>query len=302
MRIIISGGTGFIGTVLTKTLLEKGHSVWILTRSPRTARLAEGAQGIGWDGRTDSGWGEIVSQADAIVNLAGESIGSWVWSAERKKRILTSRVNAGVAVSEAIRKANPRPKILVQGSAAGFYGSHGIEDVNEETPFGSGFLADVCKKWEASSLLIEDLGVRRVVIRTGVVLGNHEGGLPRMMLPFQAFAGGPLGNGMQGIPWIHPVDEVGSICFLLENEKTRGVYNLSAPHPLSNADFGQILAKVLKRPYWLPVPGLALRLLLGEMSSLVLEGQYMYPKRLQESGYQFRFETAEGALRDLLKR
>jgi uncharacterized protein (TIGR01777 family) len=302
MRIIVAGGSGFIGTALSKSLLAEGNQVWILTRNPQTRRLAEGARGVAWDGRTTSGWGELVSKVDAIINLAGESLGSGSWTRARKTRILSSRVEAGKAISDAIRQANPRPKVLIQASAVGFYGTHGDEPVTEESAPGSGFLADVCKAWEDSSQPVEELDVRRVVIRTGVVLSKDEGALQRMMLPFRLFVGGPFGNGRQGFPWIHPADEVAGIRFLLENEKAHGAFNLSAPEPLSNADFGRILAKVMRRPYWLPVPAFALRLLLGEMSTLVLEGQYMLPKRLQEIGFRFRFETAEAALRDLLTR
>jgi uncharacterized protein (TIGR01777 family) len=302
MRIIIAGGTGFIGTALTKNLVTEGHQVWILTRNLQTACLPEGVRGIGWDGKTTGGWTELVPQMDAIVNLTGESLGTGPWTEERKKRILSSRVEAGQAISDAIRQASPRPKILIQASAVGFYGPHGDEPVTEESAPGCGFLAEVCKVWEASSLPVEALGVRRVVIRTGVVLSKDGGALRRMILPFRLFAGGSLGNGRQGLPWIHPADEVAGIRFLLENEKALGIFNLSAPNPLSNAEFGHILAKVMRRPYWLPVPAFALRLLLGEMSTLVLEGQYMVPKRLKELGFRFRFETAEAALRDLMRR
>ncbi len=301
MRIIISGGSGFIGKALSKSLLADGHTVWILTRNPQTRSLAEGVRGIGWDGRTSAGWGELASQADAIVNLAGESLGEGAWTKARKERILVSRVEAGKAITEAIRQAEPRPKVLIQASAAGYYGVHGDEGVSEETQPGSDFLAEVCKEWEASSQAVEEMGVRRAVIRSGVVLSAQAGSaLRRLMLPYSLFAGGPLGNGRQGFPWIHPADEVGAIRFLLENEKARGVFNLSAPEPLSNADFGRSLAEVMRRPYWLPVPAFALRLLLGEMGILVLEGQFMYPRRLKELGFQFRFNSAEVALRDLL--
>jgi len=300
MRIAITGGTGFIGTALTKSLLADGHQVWILTRNLKTARLAEGVQGIGWDGRTTTGWGGLASQVDAVVNLAGESLASGSWTAARKNRILSSRVEAGKAISAAIRQANPRPKVLIQASAVGFYGPHGDEPVTEESTPGLGFLAEVCRAWEASSQPVEEMGIRRVVIRTGVVLSKDEGALQRMALPFKLFAGGPLGDGRQGFPWIHPADEVAAIRCLLEKDNAHGVFNLSAPEPLSNADFGRILAKVMRRPYWLPAPAFALRLLLGEMSTLVLEGQFMLPKRLQELGFHFRFETAEAALRDLL--
>lgn len=300
MRIIVAGGTGFIGSALTKSFQADGHQVWILTRNPQTAQRTKGARGVGWDGRTTTGWGELVSQVDAIVNLAGESLGTGPWTGTRKTRILSSRVEGGKTISDAIRQAHPRPKVLIQASAVGFYGPHGDEPVTEGNAPGCDFLSEVCRAWEASSQAVEELGVRRVVIRTGVVLSKDQGALQRMMLPFKLFIGGSLGNGRQGLPWIHPADEVAGIRFLLENEKAHGVFNLSAPEPLSNADFGCILAKVMRRPYWLPVPAFALHLLLGEMSSLVLEGQYMLPKRLQELGFRFKFETAEAALRDLL--
>ena len=299
MRIIIAGGSGLIGSALAKHLLATGHHVWILTRNPGATPRADGAQVVRWDGQSTNGWEALVSQTDAIVNLAGESLGSGYWSKERKKRIITSRVSAGKAISEAIRRANPRPSVLVQASAVGFYGPRGSEPVIEETTPGSGFLAEVCQAWEASSQSVEEMGVRRVVIRTGVVLTKNAGALPRMMLPFRLFAGGPIGNGQQGLPWIHLTDEVAAIHFLLQNDKAHGIYNLSAPEPLSNADFGQLLAKVMKRPYWLPVPSFALRLILGEMSTLVLEGQFMVPKKLQEFGFTFKFESAGLALREI---
>jgi hypothetical protein len=299
MRIIIAGGSGLIGSALAKDLLATGHQIWILTRNPGATPRADKAQVVRWDGRSTNGWEALVSQTDAIVNLAGESLGSGYWSKERKKRIITSRVSAGKAISEAIRRANPRPSVLVQASAVGFYGPRGSEPVIEETTPGSGFLAEVCQAWEASSQSVEEMGVRRVVIRTGVVLTKNAGALPRMMLPFRLFAGGPIGNGQQGLPWIHLTDEVAAIHFLLQNDKAHGIYNLSAPEPLSNADFGQLLAKVMKRPYWLPVPSFALRLILGEMSTLVLEGQFMVPKKLQEFGFTFKFESAGLALREI---
>ena len=299
MRIIITGGTGFIGTALAKSLLLDGHQVWILTRNPQTSHLPEGARGVSWDGRTTNGWESLVSQVDAIVNLAGESLGSGSWTKARKHRIVSSRVEAGRVVTEAIRKANPRPKVLIQASAVGFYGPHGSEVVTEDFSQGRGFLAEVCRDWEPSTQPVEQLGVRRVVVRTGVVLSKEDGALQRMLLPYKLFVGGPLGNGRQGFPWIHPADEVAGIRFLLENDQATGVFNLSAPEPLSNADFGRILARVIRRPYWFPVPAFAIRLLLGEMSTLVLDGQYMVPNRLLELGFRFRFEKAEPALWDL---
>jgi uncharacterized protein (TIGR01777 family) len=302
MRIIIAGGSGFIGTALAKSLLADGNEVWILTRKPNIKQLSAGSQGIKWDGRTTSGWGELVSQVDAIVNLAGESIGAGLWTKARKQHIISSRVEAGQAISAAIQAASPRPKVLIQASAVGFYAPNTAEPVTEESAPGGGFMTEICKRWESSTQPVEGLGVRRVVIRTGIVLAANDGALPRLALPFKLFAGGPIGNGSQGLPWIHPADEVAAIRFLIDHENARGVFNLSAPHPLSNADFGRILASVLKRPYWLPVPAFAMRFLLGEMATVVLDGQFMIPKHLQSLGYSFRFETAEGALVDLYKR
>ncbi len=301
MRIMITGGTGMIGRMLIRSLLADGNQVWVLTRNPVTARLPEGVQALKWDARTTSGWGELASRVDGIINLAGESLGAGSWTAVRKQRILDSRVQAGQAVTEAIRAASPPPKVLVQASAIGYYGPRDSLSVSEESEPGTGFQAQVCKQWEASTQAVEVLGVRRAVIRTSVVLSAQEGALPRLLLPFKLFAGGPLGNGRQGFSWIHPTDEINAIRFLLENENAQGVFNLSAPQPLSNADFGRIIAKMMQRPYWLPVPAFALRLLLGGMSTLVLDGQFVLPKRLLELGFRFRFERAEEALSDLLR-
>lgn len=299
MRIIIAGGSGLIGSALANLLVASGHQVWVLTRNAERTEVAEGAHPVRWDGYSTNGWESLVSQADAIINLAGENLGSGYWTRKRKEQILTSRTNAGKAISEAIHRANPRPGVLIQASAVGFYGPRGSEPVTEETAPGQGFLAEVCQAWEASSQPVEEMGVRRVVIRTGVVLTKSAGALPRMTLPFRFYAGGPIGTGQQGIPWIHLADEVAAIQFLLQTNGAKGVFNLSAPGLLSNADFGRLLAKVTWRPYWLPVPVFALRLILGEMSTLVVDGQFMVPKRLQEFGYPFKFESAEKALKEI---
>ncbi len=223
MRIIIAGGTGFIGTALTKSLLTEGHQVWILTRNLQTAQLAEGAQGVGWDGRTTTGWGELVSQVDAIVQSCRREprVRTLDQSAKKPDSLQPRGSWAGNKRCHSCRPTHDR-RVLIQASAVGFYGPHGAEPVTEESASGRGFLAEVCKAWEASSQPVEELGVRRVVIRTGVVLSKNEGALQRMMLPFKLFAGGPLGNGRQGFPWIHPADEVAGIRFLLENDKALG--------------------------------------------------------------------------------
>lgn len=294
MRILISGGTGMIGTALAKSLLADGHRVWVLTRDPGTARLPEGAIPLGWDGR-----GETMSGMEAVVNLAGESLARWPWTAKRKRRFLESRVRPGQALVEAIRTASPRPKVLVQASGINHYGLRG-ETADETTPPGDDFLARLTVDWEASTREVEELGVRRCVIRMAVVLARKGGLLPLMALPVRLFAGGPLGGGRQAVPWVHVTDAVAAIRRLLEDETTRGPFNLIAPEQTSNAAFYRALARSLKRPYWFPTPAFLLRWALGEMSVLVVEGRYARPARLLEAGYRFRFEMVEAALQYLL--
>jgi uncharacterized protein (TIGR01777 family) len=301
MKILITGGTGLIGRALARTLLEAGHDVFILSRNPAGVVAPNGAKIYGWDGETDRGWGQFVEQADAVVNLAGENIGAGRWSEERKERILQSRVRAGKAIVEAIHNAKDKPAVLIQASAVGYYGVHGDEMIDESAPAGDDFLAGVAKVWEESTKPVEELGIRRVIIRSGIVLDPNQGALPRLLKPFRLFAGGPLGSGAQWMPWIHLQDEVGAIIHLLKDSRSSGVYNLCAPEPVRNADFGKAVSRVLKSPYWIPVPAFVLRLLLGEMSTLVLDGQRAVPLRLMNNGYQFKFEKVDKALLDLLK-
>lgn len=300
MRVLISGGTGMIGSQLAASLLADGHSVWILTRSPGSARVPPGAQTLGWDGHTTKGWGAIVNQIDAVVNLVGERLAGWPWTPARKARFWSSRVEGGRAISEAIRLASHRPRVLVQASGVNYYGPNGLAPVSEVDAAGNDELAKLCLVWEASTYSVEALGVRRSVVRSAIVLSAADGILPIMMLPVRLYMGGPLAGGLQGFPWIHINDEVAALRFLLENEQGRGPFNLTAPQPVSSGDFGRILAKVLRRPYWLPVPAFVLRLALGGMSALVLTGEYLQPRRLLELGFTFKFENVEDALRDLL--
>lgn len=300
MRVVITGGTGLIGTALARELAEGGHEVVVLTRDPaRATGLPAGVTAARWDGRTADGWGHLVAGA-GIVHLAGESIAAGRWTAERKRRIRASRVESGAAVVAAIRGATPRPAVLVQGSAVGYYGPRGDEPVDESAPPGNDFLAQVCVDWEASTAEAEPLGVRRAVARTGVVLARQGGALPKMLLPFRLFAGGPVGSGRQQLPWIQLADEVGAIRFLLERADARGPFNLTAPEPVSNRELARIAGRVLGRPAFFPTPAPLLRLALGEMADILLTGQRAIPKRLLELGYRFRFPTLEPALRDLL--
>jgi len=298
MNVLVAGGTGFIGSALSRSLLADKHRVFILTRNPQWARIPFDAHIVEWDGRTCENWLDVFGQMDAVVNLAGATIGQPFWTTKRKDILARSRVNAGVAISNAFQKALKKPAILVQASGVGYYGAHGAEPLNEDTPPGNDFLASLAVDWEASTKIVDALGVRRVIIRTAVVLG-HKGILPLMALPVRMFAGGPIGSGKQGVSWIHIDDEVRAIRFLLGDDKARGVYNLTAPNPLSNADFMHFMAKALRRPYWLRAPAFAFRLL-GEMSTLFLDGQFAIPQRLVNQGFTFDFESAFDALKDLL--
>lgn len=301
-QAIITGGTGLIGRALAAELVAAGYEVVVLSRNPQRAHgLPTGVQVEAWDGRTAQGWGGLADGTHAIVNLAGENLAGGRWTAERRHRIRQSRLDAGQAVVEAVRAAKRKPAVVVQASGIGYYGPHGDEEVTEDFPPGEDFLGRLAVEWEASTALVESLGVRRVVIRTGVVLSREGGALPRLALPFRFFLGGPLGNGRQWVPWIHIADEVRAIRFLLENEEARGPYNLVTPNPVTNRELARALRQVLRRPSWLPVPAPALRLALGEMSAVLLTGQRAFPRRLLEADFRFQFPEISTALQNLFQ-
>jgi uncharacterized protein len=300
LKVLITGGTGMIGTALAISLKQDGNDVFILTRSLQRQPSTEGVQAIGWDGSTTNGWIDWIDQMDAVVNLVGERLSNWPWTNAEKKRFLDSRVNGGRALVEGIRSASRRPKVFLQASGINYYGPRGLKPVTEYDERGNDFLGDLCKEWEGSTREVEDMGVRRTIIRSGIVLNGEDGILPIMMLPVKLFVGGPIGRGSQGIGWIHIKDEVAAIRFLLDTEEAKGPFNLTSPMPISNEEFMRMLAKVMKRPYWLRAPAFAMRLALGEMATLVLDGMYPQPARLQEIGFHFQFENAEAALNDLL--
>lgn len=302
MRVLITGGSGLIGRALATDLARDGNEIIILGRRPeRVIGLPRNVRAEKWDGRTTEGWHSLANGADAIVNLAGEDISSKRWSDERKLAIRQSRLNASQAVVQAVKAAVNKPAVVIQASGIGYYGPCGNEEITEETPPGHDFLAKLATDWEASTASLEALGVRRVVIRTGVVLSIAGGAFPRMLLPFKFFVGGRLGNGRQWFPWIHIADEVGAIRFLIENKTARGPFNLTAPVPLNNAGFSRLLGKQLHRPSLIPTPAFALQLVFGEMATILLDGQRALPKRLLQLGYTFRFPEADMALRDLLE-
>lgn len=300
-RVLITGGTGLIGRALCASMVVDGHEVIVLSRHPeRAIGLPTGVRAERWDGRTAAGWGALADGAHAVVNLAGENISAGRWTAERKRRIRESRLDAGRAVVEAIDAARTRPPVLVQASGVGYYGPCAEEDVPESAAAGRDYLARLAVEWESSTAAVEALGVRRVIIRTGIVLSKNGGALPRMVLPFRFFIGGRLGSGRQWMSWIHIADEVGAIKFLIENGKAAGAFNLSSPNPVTNAVFSRCVGRQLGRPAMVPTPGVLLRLVFGEMAGMLLAGQRAVPRHLTQMGYAFRFAEAEAALGDIL--
>jgi uncharacterized protein (TIGR01777 family) len=304
MHALITGGTGLIGTALTQSLLADGHRVTILTRQQNPS-LPSGAVAQVWDAKTAEGWGPVINDVDAVINLAGESLAGHGplparWTDARKASIRESRLNAGHALAQAIDSATKPPQVLVQASGVGYYGTHEDEPIDENAPAGTDFLGTLAVDWEASTQPVESKGVRRAIIRTGAVLSVNGGALPKLLLPYRLFVGGPLGTGRQFMPWIHIADEVNAIRFLIDQSAAQGAFNLCSPHPVTNREFGNVLGRVINRPSLLPVPAFAMHALFGEVANVVLEGQRALPRRLQSLGYTFRFPELEPALRDLL--
>ncbi|MBE0699953.1 MAG: TIGR01777 family protein, partial [Anaerolineaceae bacterium] len=260
----------------------------------------------GWDGRTTQGWGHLASEVDAIVNLAGANIGERRWTEARKRVIRASRVDAGKAIVAAVEQSTHRPALVIQIAGVGYYGPHGDEPLDEQSPPGKDYLASVAADWENATKPVTGFGVRLVTMRTGVVLTRQGGVLAPFLLQQRLFAGGPLGSGKQWISWIHMQDLMNCFLFFLEQANAPqkivdGVFNVTSPEPVTNAQFGKILSRVLKRPYWLPAPAFILRLVLGEMSTLVLDGQRVLPQRLLEMGFAFQYASLRSALENLLK-
>jgi uncharacterized protein (TIGR01777 family) len=301
MRVIITGGTGLIGRALAKQLAEEGHDVVVLTRDPdKASGFSSGVRLVKWDARTAQGWAEWVEGADAIVNLAGAGLADRLWTKSRKQMLVNSRVWAGQAIAEAVTAAKQKPRVLIQASAVGFYGPRKDEPISENEPQGDDFLADLCRKWEDSSASVEPQGVRRVIIRTGLVLSSAGGVLPRLMLPIRLFVGGRVGSGRQYYPWIHLDDQVRAIRFLIDQPSAQGPFNLVAPNPLTNAEFIQSIGRAVRRPTWLPLPEFALRLLVGDLATVLVDGQRAIPTGLVDAGFDFNYPTLEEAMQALV--
>ncbi|MBT2768247.1 TIGR01777 family oxidoreductase [Stenotrophomonas sp. ISL-67] len=292
MDILITGGTGFIGQRLCQRLLQAGHRVTVLTRSPGRPGQP-GVQQVGALGD--------VGPVHAVVNLAGEPLVEGRWNPARKQAMLDSRIGTTQALLAWMRGLPIRPQVLVSGSAIGYYGPRDGTPLDESASPGHDFAATLCRQWEAEALKAEDLRVRTCLLRTGIVLDRHGGALARMLPPFRMGAGGPMGNGTQWMSWIHRDDLVGMILWLLADADVRGACNGTAPAAVTNAAFARTLADVLGRPAWVRTPAFALKLAFGEMAGLLLTGQNVVPARALQEGYRFRYATLDAALRAIIQ-
>lgn len=299
MKILISGGTGLIGKALIKNLILTGDQIFVLTRNKDGKEETDLIKYVKWDAMSSEPLIPYLQDINAVINLAGDNIGDGYWTKAKKERIISSRVQAGNALSKAIIDSGNKPDVFIQASGVGYYGSSLDKTFDELSPNGKGFQAEVVHKWENSSVALDAAGVRRVIIRMGIVLDANSGALPLMVLPFKLFVGGPLGSGRQYVSWIHLQDNVRAIDFVMRNNKLNDVVNLTAPISYTNKEFGKIIGKVLRRPYWFPVPAFGLRMVLGEKSELVLEGQNVYPGKLLEHGFQFYYSELESALKNI---
>ena len=303
MRIVIAGGTGFLGLPLASSLARDEHDVVILTRGAASPSGRGEPRSIAWNPNGDSGpWATAVDGAGVVINLAGESIAGKRWSVAQKQRILDSRVLATRSLVTAMANSTAPPPMLVSGSAVGYYGPLDDRIVTEETPAGSDFLAGVCVQWEAEAMRAANDRTRVVCIRTGLVLERDGGALPPMLPPFKLGAGGPIGSGRQYWPWIHRSDWIALVRWAIETSTVTGPVNATAPHPVTNADFARALGQALHRPAFMPAPAFALRLMLGEMADpLILSGQRVLPAKAQGLGFEFKFARVHDALRAIFR-
>jgi uncharacterized protein (TIGR01777 family) len=288
MKILLFGGTGFVGKKLAEALRNQKHEVVIQ------------------DLRRDKSWTSELAKADVIVNLGGAPIFAKRWSYDYKALIYDSRIEASERIAHALdRYLESRPnekKAFITASAVGFYGNTGDEVLDETGEQATDFLSKVCADWEQAAFRVKCFKqVRRVAMRLGIVLGPDGGALQKMILPFQFFVGGPIGSGKQWTSWVHMNDVVAAFVWAVENQSAQGVYNLTSPNPVRNGEFSKVLAKTLDRPCWLSAPALGLRFAVGEASSVLAGGQRVVPKRLTEAGFQFKFPNVKEALSDVLK-
>ncbi len=299
MNILITGGTGLIGKKLTEMLLEKGHSVSILSRSKKKS---DKVQFYTWNIAKQEIEEEAIKQADVIVHLAGANVGEGRWTDKRKKEIIDSRISSGNLLFESVKKHNPSLKAFISSSAIGYYGMVTTDKIFEESDSsGNDFLAKVCEEWEDSALQFNSINIRTAIVRTGVVLDKNEGALAKLLTPIKLGVGSALDSGKQAMPWIHLDDICGIYLYLIENESLSGAFNGVAPSHENNKEFSKTVAEVLGKPFWFPsVPAFALKLLMGEQAVIALEGSRISANKIIESGYNFKFPELKKALTDTL--
>lgn len=295
MKVLLTGGTGFIGSYLTRALLNRGDEVVIVSRR-RRADAGNRVTQVVWD----DDLAEVVSTCDAVVNLAGSNLFDQRWSERVRKKILKSRIDATSTIVNAIRNASKKPNVLISGSATGYYGTRGSDILTEEQPSGQDFLAKVCVAWETEAKKLDDPEVRLVIARIGIVKQKDDGALQKMLLPFKLYGGGPLGNGTQYYPWIHMDDLVGGILFAIDNPTVEGPVNLTAPNPVTMDEFARILGEVMSRPSWFRVPSFALKLAVGDAAEAITASMRAVPDKLIKAGYTFRHPDLKQALKSIL--
>lgn len=291
MKVLVAGGTGFIGAPLCRVLASRGHEVRVVTRRPASA--GQGITQLAWD---DEAWRRFLGEADAVINLAGESIAGRRWSAAHKRALRESRVSTTRRLVDAIEAQAHRPSALINASAIGYYGPRGDEPLGEETAPGEDFLARLCVEWEREAGRAERLGVRVARLRIGMVLGPDGGALAKLAVPFKLWVGGHPGSGRQWVSWIHRDDVIGLIVRAMEHPALAGPVNATAPEPVTMKEFCRSLGRALNRPSWAPVPGLALRVIVGEMADVLVTGQRVTPTAAQRAGYAFTFPRLPDAL------
>ena len=306
MKIAITGATGFVGTRLVSQLTAAGHQILVFTRNEKRGRRVfptsafPNLEIVAYQPTKSGDWQQAIAGCDAVVNLAGQPIAEQRWTPQIKEKILHSRQGVTEKIVEAFTLANPKPKVLINASAIGYYGTSETATFTETSPPGDDFLAQVCQKWEAAATKVTAESVRLVILRIGIVLGKNGGALSKMLPVFKLFAGGPLGNGRQWFSWIHRDDLVGLIIAALEQEDKRGTFNATAPNPVRMNELCHTLGAIMKRPSWLPVHSLALEMLLGDGAKVVLEGQQVLPKKTLAAGFTYQYPTIKAALKEIL--
>jgi uncharacterized protein (TIGR01777 family) len=301
VNVVVTGGTGFVGSRIVSEALTRGDRVVIPSRDPNRSRIPEGAEGAHWDLDSDD-WYGLVDGKDAVVHLAGEQAVGVRWTEETKQRMLDSRVRSTERLVEAMWRAKRRPAVFVCGSAVGYYGPRGDAPVDESGSAGTDFLAEVCKRWEAAARKATEIGVRVVRARLGIVFGRGGGALAEMIKPFKMFVGGPIASGRQVVSWVHIDDAARMFLKAVDDASIEGPVNVTAPNPVTNAELSSAIGAVLHRPSFFRVPESALRIRFGEGADPLVTGQRVLPRVMQEAGFQWRFPEVQPALEDVLVR